>query len=342
MHNSPSDSLPRFAPSDNSEVIQVLYVDDEPEATKVFKQMLELQDSFFVETAFSVDEALQKMEGTVFDVVVSDYMMPLKSGLDFLKHLRENGKSVPFILFTGQGREEVAIKALNLGADRYVNKIGKPETVFGELAHSIRQKADKKRVEKQLKILSSVVEQSSGSIVILDDKEKIVYVNPKFLQLHSVHFEDIIGKQWQPWVADGTPLKEEKEAIRNTIIKQKKIWSKDIYNVVKSGETIWRRATIFPLVDAKGKVTHIVYSGEDITQQRKTEQTVWEHEEHLRAIIASSPDSMIVTDVHGNITDCNTEALSLLGVPSKAEILGKDYYDLIVPEDQPKVRESIK
>ncbi|PVX26170.1 MAG: hypothetical protein CW691_02225 [Candidatus Bathyarchaeum sp.] len=51
---------------------------------------------------------------------------------------------------------------------------------------------------------------------------------------------------------------------------------------------------------------------------------------------------MIVTDVHGNITDCNMEALNLLEFPSKAAILGKDYYDLIVTEDQPKVRESIK
>jgi PAS domain S-box-containing protein len=245
-------------------------------------------------------------------------------------------------LFTGQGREEVAVKALNLGADRYVNKIGKPKTVFGELAHSIRQKADKKRVEKQLRVLSSVVEQSSSSIVVLDNEEKIVYVNPKFLSLHDMRFADIVGKQWQPWVADGTPLKEEKEDIRNTVFKHKTIWSKDIYNVVSSGETIWRRATIFPLIDTNNKVTHVVYTGEDITKQRKTEQTVWEREEHLRAIVASSPDSMIVTDVHGNITDCNTETLNLLEFSSKADILRKDYYDLIVTEDQPKVRGSIK
>lgn len=38
--------------------------------------------------------------------------MPEKNGLDLLKELRENGNNIPFILFTGKGREEVVIKAL--------------------------------------------------------------------------------------------------------------------------------------------------------------------------------------------------------------------------------------
>ena len=52
--------------------------------------------------------------------------MPIKNGLEFLKELRDQQSDIPFILFTGKGREDVAVKALNLGADRYVNKNGSP------------------------------------------------------------------------------------------------------------------------------------------------------------------------------------------------------------------------
>ena len=76
--------------------------------------------------------------------------MPLKDGLVLLKDLRKQGNDIPFILFTGKGREEVAIKALNLGADAYHNKQGSPETVYGELAHSIKLVAGHRRIKREI------------------------------------------------------------------------------------------------------------------------------------------------------------------------------------------------
>ena len=51
------------------------------------------------------------LESKQFDAVVSDYQMPEMSKIDFLKHLRAKGNDVPFILFTGKGREEVVIES---------------------------------------------------------------------------------------------------------------------------------------------------------------------------------------------------------------------------------------
>ena len=91
---------------------------------KVSGRILEMQDKIKVETASSVDEAiLKKLKQFYYDVVVSDFGMPRKNGLQFLEELKKLANSPPFILFTGKGREEVAVKALNLGAFRYLNKI---------------------------------------------------------------------------------------------------------------------------------------------------------------------------------------------------------------------------
>jgi len=126
-------------------LIRVLHVDDEAGFLKVAKQCLELQGSFQVDTVSSVEEATKKMKKKTFDVIVSDYMMPGKDGLEFLKELREKGNNIPLIMFTGKGREEVAIKALNYGADQYINKIGDPKTVYAELARNIRQAVERRR-----------------------------------------------------------------------------------------------------------------------------------------------------------------------------------------------------
>src|SRR3990170_5381249 len=126
------------------ESIRVLHVDDEAGFLKVANECLKRGGPFKVDTALSVDEALKKMKEKEYDAVVSDYRMPGKDGLEFLEQLRKEGNGIPFIIFTGKGREEVAIKALNYGADQYLNKKGDPETVYCELAHAIRQAVDRR------------------------------------------------------------------------------------------------------------------------------------------------------------------------------------------------------
>jgi DNA-binding response OmpR family regulator len=84
-----------------------------------------------------------------YDAVVSDYQMPEMNGIELLKRVREAGSRVPFIIFTGKGREEVVIEALNSGADFYIQKGGNPGAQFAELANAVRQLAGRQRAEPQ-------------------------------------------------------------------------------------------------------------------------------------------------------------------------------------------------
>jgi PAS domain S-box-containing protein len=130
-----------------TEPIRVLYVDDDPSLLDLGKIYLEITDDCSVTTLESALDAFDYLEKNLFDAIISDYQMPYMDGIDFLKKVRSLGNTIPFILFTGRGREEVVIQALNEGADFYIQKGGDPRSQFTELAHKIRQAVRQRRLE---------------------------------------------------------------------------------------------------------------------------------------------------------------------------------------------------
>jgi DNA-binding NtrC family response regulator len=141
---------------ENNNAIRVLHVDDDSAILEVSKLMLmDLNSNLEIEFANSVQEGFKKLAQPNYDVIISDYDMPQKNGLDFLRGIKEEGFRIPFILFTGKGREEIAIEALNMGADGYYNKQGNPETVYGELAHGIKTAYMREQAEKKMEQANS-------------------------------------------------------------------------------------------------------------------------------------------------------------------------------------------
>jgi len=168
--------------SEKNDSLRILHVDDDQTLLEVSKQILTMENNFEIEAASSVDEAFQKMERQTFDAIVSDYEMPLKNGLDFLKELRQQQRDIAFILFTGKGREEVVVKALNLGADSYINKNGSPETVYCELADAINKTVERKKTRKllaesELKYRTLVEKSLQGIMVVQGVPPRVAFAN---------------------------------------------------------------------------------------------------------------------------------------------------------------------
>ena len=131
--------------------IRVLAVDDEPDLCALTKQFLEISNVLQVDIAGSAEEAVSALKKLHYDAIVSDYQMPGEDGIALLKRLRRNNNDIPFILFTGRGREEVVIEALNSGADFYLQKGGNPKAQFHELEHKIREAVRRSRAEQALR-----------------------------------------------------------------------------------------------------------------------------------------------------------------------------------------------
>ena len=128
----------------------ILYVDDDELFLDLSKIFLEKNTGFKVEFSTSAMDAMDKLGRGHYDIIISDYQMPGSNGIEFLKNVRSSYGDIPFILFTGRGREEVVIDAINNGANFYIQKGGDPGAQYTELAHKIRTAVDKKRAEDQL------------------------------------------------------------------------------------------------------------------------------------------------------------------------------------------------
>jgi PAS domain S-box-containing protein len=126
-------------------MISVLFVDDESVQLSVGKTFLERTGDFAVDTLGSGQEALASENLLRYDAIVSDYQMPGLDGIGFLQRIRSSGNTIPFILFTGKGREEIVIQALDEGAAFYVRKGGQPDALFAELGQKIRMAVHEQR-----------------------------------------------------------------------------------------------------------------------------------------------------------------------------------------------------
>ncbi len=184
----------------------LLYVDDEPSLLELAKVYLERTHNFSVTTKISANEGLDILKKSIFDAIISDYAMPEEDGIEFLKAVRAGFSDVPFILFTGKGREEIAIEAIDNGADFYVQKGGQPKAQFVELAHKVKIAIDRKRAERLLRQseqrYKAVVEDQTELISRFTPDRTFTFVNEAFCRYFQKKREELVGNKFVPQMSE--------------------------------------------------------------------------------------------------------------------------------------------
>jgi PAS domain S-box-containing protein len=309
--------------------IKVLLVDDDLSFLKAAKQCLETQGEVQVETASSVEEAIERMKKEGFDIIVSDFKMPGKDGLEFLKELRERGNDVPFIIFTNKGREEIAIKALNLGADGYFSKFGEPETVYGELGHGIRQAVEKKKTDMEVwhneERLKAIMASSPDAIIISDLNGNIVGCNEATLRLAGYSSkEEIVGKNSFEFIAE----KDRERALKNLKKTFDQGTTKNVgYTLLKKGKEEYQgELSASVLKDSSGNLIGFVGIIRDITERKRSDAQL----ARLASFPERNPNPVLEIDLTGKTTYLNPAARKLLSQLHDSKLLDDFEEDLKV------------
>jgi len=190
-------------------------VDDEED--KLLMGFLKDSDpALRVDTVNSAREALSLLETSEYDCVVCDYQMPEVNGIQLARQVKKS-QEMPFIIYTGQGSEEVAQAAFAAGVDDYVRKEVFPSH-YTVLANSIRQAVEKRRAENELRdsleTSSLVLEHIPSGVFIYRHEEpgKLILTNcnPEGLRQTRLTRDMIIGKEFEEiWGPKGGRLKQE-------------------------------------------------------------------------------------------------------------------------------------
>ena len=173
--------------------IDVLHVDDDPSVLDLTEAYLERElDSVAVTSVTGPETALDRLDETAFDCVVSDYDMPAMNGLEFYESIPERHQKIPFVLYTGKGSEEIASQAINAGVTGYFQK-GGPEQLR-RLANRVDQAVDEYRTKEIAERYSTVIEALGYPVYVVDDTGEFRFVNEPFADLTGYDREEIIGE----------------------------------------------------------------------------------------------------------------------------------------------------
>jgi len=223
-------------------------------------------------------------------------------------------------VYTGHKDEELAFR---LGAEGYIARPKEPEEVWQEMtaildriasgkrkppspdqlaeereylrsysevvARKLEEKvreleetlACRRKAEEELQKLSLAVAQSPVSVVITDARGNIEFVNPKFCQITGYSPQELIGQNPR-LLKSGETSPEEYRRLWGAI-SSGGVWHGELHNRKKNGQLYWESATISPVKDANGVITHYIGIKEDITERKKLEEQLL-HAQKMEAV----------------------------------------------------------
>jgi PAS domain S-box-containing protein len=159
------------------------------------------------------------------------------------------------------------------GSSFPVEYISTPLRENGELVGAVvifKDTTERKLAEDQLLKLSQAVLQSPVSIIITDASGDIEFVNPKFTQMSGYESHEIVGQNPRLLKSGKTPA-EVYQDLWSTI-SSGRVWSGEIYNRQKNGETYWEHATISPIRNSSGVISHYMAFMESMTERKRLEE----------------------------------------------------------------------
>jgi PAS domain S-box-containing protein len=148
----------------------------------------------------------------------------------------------------------------------------------------------RKKIEDNLRKLSSAVEQSPESIIITDTQAKIEYVNDAFLDTTGYGRGEVIGQKASLLKSGLTPMGTYR-ALWNAL-KQGLSWKGEFVNQKKDGSQYIQLANISPLRQPDGRITHYVAVQEDITEKKRLGEELNQHRHHLEKLVAERTEQL--------------------------------------------------
>ncbi len=155
---------------------RILIVDDTPDTLEVLQRNLTSQ-GYQTFIASQATEAIHILNQTPMDLVITDFKMPGVSGLDLIRHVRENFKGTEVMMITGYPTVDGAVEAVKKGAEEYLVKPFTDE----ELLSAVRRTLDKLHLRMITK--APIIERVSVPHGLIGDSEAMIRVRDTMIKI---------------------------------------------------------------------------------------------------------------------------------------------------------------
>jgi PAS domain S-box-containing protein len=320
-------------------MISILLVDDQEDLLEISRLFLEKDGDLTVDTARSAEDALKKLRANAYDAVVSDYNMPGMDGIEFLNEFTGLALDKPFIIFTGKSREDIVIRALNSGADFYLQKSGDAKSQYAELKNMVHQAVMRRRVEEAL-----IRSESNHRTVVecLDDSIYMVDKNCRYLFMNAYHQRrlGIMGEKYE-----GREYREFHTLDETTR------FARAVTQCFESGKSLqdeytrdgrWFVRRLSPVKnDTLERVFAVTVISAEITRDKKMEEALRLANENYRIIVEATQDSIYTVDTDGRYLFMNSHHKKRLGINGDGYLM-KSYSDFHTPTENSVFSDAIR
>jgi len=296
----------------SSGTTSILLVDDQRDLAEVTALHLEeRRETFDVQLAAGGEAALDTLAETTVDCVVSDYEMPEMDGLELLRAVKDREPSLPFILYTGRGSEEIASEAISAGVTDYLQKRTTSDQ-YDVLANRIenavaRRRSERAREESEGRYRTLV--EASPHAILVHYGEDIVYVNDTMVRMFG--FED-------PSQAHGTEAMsyvhpDDRDAVRERM-------HRVLDGREESDWIAWRLLRDDGEIrEVESRGTPVVYDGQNAVQVVVRDLTEQRHRERQLAALNGAVRDLAAADARPAVAETAADAVvTLLSDPTVA------------------------
>jgi DNA-binding response OmpR family regulator len=216
----------------------ILVIDDEMIVHQSISRILEAE-AYQVDGVLRVDEALERLKKTPYDLVLTDLMIPEKSGMEAVKAIARDYPDMGVVMFTGFPTVDSAVESMKLGSLDYLPKPFTPDELLAVVERSL-ERIHKIRRERELEDLYAEAEKAIQSSLEL--KEILNSINENVVRLFKVKGSSLLmlnKKSQTLQLASSTGLSE--GYLQKGIIDA----TKSVPEVLKSGEPVMVQADQF-------------------------------------------------------------------------------------------------